>query len=338
MVSSKKTIVVVGATGNQGSSVAHTFLELTNWNVRCLTRNPSSDASKALSNLGAEVVQGDLSDASSLSKAFVNANAIFVNTDFWEQYIANQKNGMSEPEAGKAAYESEVLWGKNAAHAAAAVPSLDRFVYSALAGAKELSKGKYSNSYHHETKATIVKYIENDEPELAKKASFIYMGGYTSNPLLNPSFDAATGEYKFVGPLSKDHKLPIIDPKNSTGPFVRALVEDEPAGTKLLAYDSHITIGEVVALWSKASGKEAHHMQVTTQFLEKMGRPKEVLDGIDAFLEYGYMAGIDGWTEPPQLKKQVHTKSFEEFLNEKDWEKELEALKTPPVIGRSAKK
>lgn len=319
--------------------MAHTFLELPNWNVRCLTRNPSSDASKALSKLGAGLVQGDLSDPSSLAQAFTNATAIFVNTDFWEQYIANQKKGMSEPDSGKAAYETEVLWGKNAAHAAAAVPSLERFVYSALAGAKELSKGKYSNSYHHETKADIVKYIENEEPELAKKASFIYMGGYTSNPLLNPSFDAATGEYKFVGPLGKDDKLPIIDPKNSTGPFVRALVEDEPAGTKLLAYDSHLTIGEIVALWCKASGKEAHHMQVTTKFLEeKMGRPREVLDGIDAFFEYGYMGGIEGWIEPSQLKKQVHTKSFEEFLNGKDWEEELEALKTPPQVGRSGKK
>jgi len=339
MASSKKTIVVVGATGNQGSSVAHTFLKLSNWNVRCLTRNPSSETAKALSNLGAEVVQGDLSDTSSLTRAFSNANAIFVNTNFWEHYRAGLKNGVAEPEAGKAAYEAEVSWGKNAAHAAAAVPSLERFVYSVLPGSKKFSNGKYSKSYHHETKATIVEYIMEEEPELAKKTSLLYLGGYTANPLLNPKFDAATGKYNFLVPLGADVKLPIINPNSSTGPFVRALIEDEPAGTKLLAYDSYLKIGDVVALWSKASGQEAHHMHVpSTVMHEKFGLPKEVLDGIDAFLEYGYMGGIDGWIEPHQLKKKVQIKSFEEFLNEKDWEKELEILKNAPQMGRPAQK
>lgn len=80
----KKIIVVIGATGNQGSSVANTFLGLPEWHVRALTRNPSSDASELLAAKGAEVVQGDLAEPSSLAKAFENANAIFLNTDFWE--------------------------------------------------------------------------------------------------------------------------------------------------------------------------------------------------------------------------------------------------------------
>src|SRR5207248_8273098 len=81
--SEKKTIVVIGATGNQGSSVARTFLSLPHWHVRCLTRNPSSAAAQTLSGLGAELVQGDLSDPASLTRAFASANTIFANTDFW---------------------------------------------------------------------------------------------------------------------------------------------------------------------------------------------------------------------------------------------------------------
>ena len=45
----KKIIVLVGATGRQGGSVARTFLSATQssyWRVRCLTRNPSSEAAK----------------------------------------------------------------------------------------------------------------------------------------------------------------------------------------------------------------------------------------------------------------------------------------------------
>jgi uncharacterized protein YbjT (DUF2867 family) len=84
--SHKKIVVVVGATGNQGSSVAWTFLSLSTWHVRCLTRNPSSSAAQTLSGVGAEVVQGDLSDPPSLTRAFDSANAIFANTDFWATY------------------------------------------------------------------------------------------------------------------------------------------------------------------------------------------------------------------------------------------------------------
>lgn len=129
MDSSKKIIVVVGATGNQGSSVAHTFLKLPGWHVRCVSRNPSSPVSVALTALGAEVVRADLSDASSLGPAFANANAIFLNTDFWETYrspataaLAKEK-GILESDI---AFETEVSRGKNVAHAAAAVSAIFR--------------------------------------------------------------------------------------------------------------------------------------------------------------------------------------------------------------------
>jgi predicted dinucleotide-binding enzyme len=153
MATSKKVIVVVGATGNQGSSVARSFLNLPDWHVRCVTRKPSSSASLALASLGAEIVQADLSDALSLSKAFSNAHAIFVNTDFWEIYIASEKEKaqriqdkieISEISSSEVAFEKEVLYGKNAAHTATAVPSLQRFVYSALPPMNKHSKGKYS--------------------------------------------------------------------------------------------------------------------------------------------------------------------------------------------------
>jgi len=82
MSHAKKTIVVIGATGNQGSSVARTFLALPDWHVRCVTRNPCSAAAKDLVLLGASVVRADLSDIDSLRSAFDGAHSIFLNTDF----------------------------------------------------------------------------------------------------------------------------------------------------------------------------------------------------------------------------------------------------------------
>ncbi|PVH83326.1 putative hscarg dehydrogenase [Cadophora sp. DSE1049] len=312
----KKIIVVVGATGNQGSSVANTFLKLPTWHVRCLTRNTSSTAAQTLASQGAEVVKADLSDISSLSKAFENANAIFVNTDFWAQYRdpKSQTKGISEQ-----SYELEVSYGKNAAIAAAGVKSLERFVYSALGPMKKASNGKYPHSYHWESKNAIVDFIENEQPELAKKTSFIYLGAYATNAFLAPKLDPSTGKYTLIIPMKKDTKMPIIDAAKSTGPFVQALIETEEPGKKLLAYDSDLSIGEIVDIWSKVTGKETVLNEVTVDFMHmQFGVPLEVLGGPAFIEEFGYMAGLTGVIEPHQLKKKVVTASFEQFLKGRD--------------------
>ncbi len=128
-----------------------------------------------MATLGAEVVQADLLDVVSLSKAFTDANAIFVNTDYWGPFIAAKRASMSQKTTraksdDEIAFQIEVLHGKNAAHAAAAVPSLERFVYSALPGIEKQSDGKYS-CHHADSKSDIVDYIIEKEPVLAKKSS-----------------------------------------------------------------------------------------------------------------------------------------------------------------------
>jgi uncharacterized protein YbjT (DUF2867 family) len=59
-MAAKKTIVVVGATGIQGGSVVDTFLGLSNWHVRAMTRKPSSKAAQALSAKGEDFIKADL--------------------------------------------------------------------------------------------------------------------------------------------------------------------------------------------------------------------------------------------------------------------------------------
>lgn len=52
--------------------------------VRALTRNPESSAAKALQNAGAEMVQGDLTNRSSLDAAFNDCWGAFVATNFYD--------------------------------------------------------------------------------------------------------------------------------------------------------------------------------------------------------------------------------------------------------------
>lgn len=65
-----KTIAVLGATGQQGGSIARELLSKKEWKVRAITRNADSAGAKALASAGAEVVVADTNDVDSLIKAF----------------------------------------------------------------------------------------------------------------------------------------------------------------------------------------------------------------------------------------------------------------------------
>ncbi|OKL61201.1 hypothetical protein UA08_03151 [Talaromyces atroroseus] len=317
----QKLIVVVGATGYQGSSVVKQFLTLENWRVRAVTRQPSSPAARALASTGAEVVKADLSDPSSLSTAFDGAHSIFVNTDFWGHYLKMQ-TGTEHKDVNneELSLDVEAQNGKNAAIAAASVPTLERYVYSALGPMKKVSNGKYYRSHHWNSKARVVEYIETELPDLAKKASFIYLGAYSNNPLITPQLDPVTGTYKFVFPFKKELKMPVVLHEESTGKFVQALIENEDPGTKLLAYNLYPTLAEITELWSRVSGKSADIIEITPEIMhEQSGVPWEVLEAALYLPEYGYMAGVDGYIEPPQLKVPVQVRSFEDYLKEQKW-------------------
>jgi hypothetical protein len=52
--------------------------------VRALTRNPDSPAAKHLTELGAEVVKGDLTEPTTLDSAFEGCWGAFVVTNFYD--------------------------------------------------------------------------------------------------------------------------------------------------------------------------------------------------------------------------------------------------------------
>lgn len=116
-MSSLPLLVVIGATGMQGGSVVSQFLSLSppTYRLRGLTRNPSSEASKALAAKGVEMVAANLDDVSSLNRAFEGATAIFSVTDFWGPYHdpknkdKGKENGMLRNEW---AYECELQQGQ----------------------------------------------------------------------------------------------------------------------------------------------------------------------------------------------------------------------------------
>jgi uncharacterized protein YbjT (DUF2867 family) len=86
LVSERKVIAVVGATGAQGGGLVRAILDdpAGGFAVRALTRNPDSAGARELVELGAEVVAADFDDRASLERAFAGAWGAFCVTNFWE--------------------------------------------------------------------------------------------------------------------------------------------------------------------------------------------------------------------------------------------------------------
>ena len=106
-MSARKIIAIVGATGAQGGGVARAILEDRNseFAVRAITRDTSSEKARALAALGAEVVSADVDDLASLTRAFTGAYGAFCVTFFWDHYSPERESATARnmAQAAKAA-------------------------------------------------------------------------------------------------------------------------------------------------------------------------------------------------------------------------------------------
>jgi hypothetical protein len=148
------------------------FLKYPNeYRVRGLTRDISKPAALALSANGVDVRAADLNAGHDvLAKAFEGANIIFALTDFW----ASRSKVV------------EIAQGKAVTDAAAMIPSLEHFVWSALPDPMELSQGRFYHVHHWKSKADVTDYIKTQKPELWKKTTTVLFPNYFENCLTDP--------------------------------------------------------------------------------------------------------------------------------------------------------
>ena len=76
-------VLVIGATGRQGSAVARHLLK-TGFGVRALVRDPQKPRARALAEAGIELVQGDLDDHASLERALYGTHGVFSMQNFFQ--------------------------------------------------------------------------------------------------------------------------------------------------------------------------------------------------------------------------------------------------------------
>jgi uncharacterized protein YbjT (DUF2867 family) len=137
MVANRRNILVTGATGQQGGSLARLLLQK-NHEVHALTRNTQSSAAQDLRNRGANIVKGDLDDSNSLQHAVKDVESIFL---------------MGTPfEDGT---KGEIRRGKLMADMAKEY-NIEHLVYSSVANAD-----KNTGIPHFESKYKIEQHIKN---------------------------------------------------------------------------------------------------------------------------------------------------------------------------------
>jgi NAD(P)-dependent dehydrogenase (short-subunit alcohol dehydrogenase family) len=105
-------ISVVGGTGAQGGGVVDALLAARKFKIRVASRNPSSDAAKALKARGVDVVKADLLEPSSLKAFFDGAHGAFLVTNAQDpaQHLREEEIGASAVTAARSAGVKHLIW------------------------------------------------------------------------------------------------------------------------------------------------------------------------------------------------------------------------------------
>ncbi|KAF9027954.1 NAD(P)-binding protein [Hymenopellis radicata] len=295
-MSSPRLVVVFGATGKQGGSVVSSLLAANEksktgklYNIRAVTRNPSSDKGKTLAAQGVQVVAGDLDDYNTVLKAFEGANAAFGVTDFWATFSAKPDAALSG--------SVELSQGKNLANAAAATSTLDHYIWSTLPCVD-------GTVPHLQSKALVDEYIEKQLPELAKKTTFLMMGYYATNLRdFDPPKKVAEGKYVWKQPVNVQARIPMVGyTERNTGVFVVAILSkpDLAKGKYITGVTDTLSFEEIIAMWGRAVGVEAQVQPVSFDeyvkgvvFGEAFGREA----GLNMVYFSVWNEGLKGWTK-----------------------------------------
>jgi uncharacterized protein YbjT (DUF2867 family) len=246
----RPVILVTGATGAQGSSVAGALLRTDRWTVRCLTRNTRSEKAQALQQAGAILVEGDLEDKESLLRAMNGCHGVFGLTNFWEHF------------------EKEYQHGKNlidAVHAS----GVAHFIYSGLPAYNVLSEGKLAVP-HCDMKAALEVYTNS----LGIPATFTHIAFYYENFLtFFPPQRGEDGAFYFGFPQGNT-PLAMATPEDMGA--IAALIFDHPdiyIGKTVGVVGEDRTCTEYAAIMSRVLGVTVRYRPVLRDVYAALGFP-----------------------------------------------------------------
>ncbi|NWU43407.1 NMRL1 protein, partial [Hylia prasina] len=253
-----KLIVVFGATGAQGGSVARALLDEGTFKVRAVTRRPGKKEAKELRRRGAEVVKADQDDEASLERALAGAYGAFIVTDFWEH----------------CSKEKEIEQGQRLADLSKRL-GLRHVVFSGLENVHQLTGGRLE-VLHFDGKGMVGEYFQ----KIGVPTTIIRLPFYFENFLSIFKPDKAPQGDTFV------LKLPMGDTPmdgmavEDLGPIVLSLLKSpgEYLGQVIGLSTSKLTEAEYAAILSQKTGKTVTASKISPEEYEKQDFPgaKEV--------------------------------------------------------------
>jgi len=280
----QRSILVCGATGSQGGAVARSLLQR-GFRVGALTRDPQKPEARALAEQGAEVVQGDMEDRSSVDRALESAYGIFSMQNFWET-----------------GYDREVRQGKTVADAAKAA-GVEHFVYSSVGSAH-----RRTGIAHFDSKREVEEHVRGlGLPHTVLRPVFFMQNWeMMREPILGGTLPQ---------PLDPDKPFQQVAVED-VGAFAAMAFGHPDAwiGREVEIAGDERTMPEIAEAFGRVAGREVGYYQVSwEQFEEQMGEEYAVM--YRWFNEVGYEADVEALRrEHPGLI------DFEGYLRGHGWE------------------
>lgn len=256
------TILVTGATGNQGGAVLSN-LTGKGFTLRAMTRKPDGDAAKALAAQGVEIVVGDLDDNASLERALSGAWGVFAVQNSWE-----------------AGVEKEEEQGKRIAKLAKQ-HGVQHYVYTSV-GSAHLATG----IPHFDNKARVEEVVRAQG-----FASHVIMRPvFFMENLLSPWFLNGDNLVTALSPTTKLQMVAVADiGKLGARAFTHAA---EMNGHEIDLAGDEVTMPEAAKIIGGALGKPLEYLQIPISEVRKNSEDFALM--LEWFERTGYSADIEG--------------------------------------------
>jgi uncharacterized protein YbjT (DUF2867 family) len=282
----KRSVLVAGATGQQGGAVARALLSRGHV-VRALTRKPEDVAARRLVSAGAEVVLGDLGDAGSVMKAAEGVDTMFLMGNSYE-----------------AGYEAEASQGIIAADAAEAA-GVGHLIYSSVADAD-----KQTGIPHFDSKYLVEQHIAGLGIPFTISAPVAFM----ENVVAPWSIGALRqGTYAFALPPKRVLQLITLA---DIGAFVAALAErrEQVFGKRFDIAGDELSGEEQAKVLSQAIGRTINYQEIPIAAARQQSEDAALM--FEWFDRVGYDADIPALHEE---FPEVRWHSFADWAREFDW-------------------
>ena len=285
-MSDSLSVLVTGATGQQGGALARVLLDKGH-QVRGFVRRPDSPEAKELERLGARLAEGNLEEASTIEDAAKGMDAVFiVVTPFEAGMEAETRHGIAAAEAAKAA-------------------GVGHLVYSSVANAD-----KDTGIPHFESKRKVEEHIEGLGIPYTIVAPVYFMDNLLA-PWTLPQLKE--GRFPMALPSSRPlQQIALSDIAAFTGVVLEN--REEFVGRRLDIASDELAGEEVAEVLTRVTGREIHYVELPLeQVRQAMGDDGARM--FEWFDQVGYSADIEALRREHQ---EVGWHTFEDWIKEQD--------------------